>query len=140
MKPLRIALAQCNPTVGDIAKNTAKIIERIEAAKAKECDVIAFPELAITGYPPEDLLYKPHFIKENLDALDEIAKHTKDIVAVVGFVDYEQDLYNALGVLHEGKILGRYYKQHLPNYGVFDEKRYFQKGDELLLLEMGLVN
>ena len=137
MNPIRIALAQFNPTVGDIAKNTAKIIEQIETAKAKECDIIAFPELAITGYPPEDLLYKPHFIKENMDALDTIAQHTQGIVAVVGFVDYERDLYNALAVLHNGSILGRYYKQHLPNYGVFDEKRYFQKGSELLLLEMG---
>lgn len=136
MKPLRVALAQFNPTVGDIKKNTDQIIRLIEEAKKKEVDVIAFPELCITGYPPEDLLYKPHFIKENLDALESIAEHAQGIVAVVGFVDHEHDLYNALGVLNDKKVIGKYYKQHLPNYGVFDEKRYFQKGNELLLLEM----
>lgn len=136
MKPFRIALGQFNPTVGDIDKNKNIIIGQIQKAKEKECDMVVFPELFITGYPPEDLLYKPHFIRENLNALEEIAKHSHDIVAVVGFVDYENDLYNALAVLNDGKIIGKYYKQHLPNYGVFDEKRYFQKGNELLILEL----
>jgi len=136
LKPLRIALAQFNPAVGDIEKNTNTIIAQIENAKSKECDIIAFPELFITGYPPEDLLYKPHFIKENMDALDKIAEHSQGIVAIVGYVDYDNDLYNALAVLNDNKIIGKYYKQHLPNYGVFDEKRYFQKGSELLLLEL----
>ncbi|MDQ1339486.1 MAG: hypothetical protein QG567_638, partial [Campylobacterota bacterium] len=136
MKPFRIALGQFNPTVGDIDKNKNIIIEQIQKAKEKECDMVVFPELFITGYPPEDLLYKPHFIRENLNALEEIAKYSHDIVVVTGFVDYQNDLYNALAVLNEGKIIGKYYKQHLPNYGVFDEKRYFQKGSELLILEL----
>ncbi|MGE4294693.1 MAG: NAD+ synthase [Campylobacterales bacterium] len=136
MKRFRIALAQINTTVGDIAGNTAKILEQIAAAKAAAADMVVFPELAVTGYPPEDLLYKPGFIARNQQALEAIAAQTRGIVAVVGFVERQEDIYNAAAVIEEGAIVGVYRKHHLPNYGVFDEERYFQRGHETLLLEL----
>ncbi|MBF0553051.1 MAG: NAD+ synthase [Nitrospirae bacterium] len=129
MKTLRLALAQINPTVGSIKKNSEKIISFIEDARRCSADIVAFPELCVTGYPPEDLLLKPSFIKDNLKALDEIKRHTNDIVAVVGFVDKRDDIYNAAAVLYNHQIMDIYYKVFLPNYGVFDELRYFQSGD-----------
>ncbi len=136
MKKLRLALAQINPTVGDIKENTEKIIENIEKAKKDKVDIIAFPELAITGYPPEDLLFKDEFINQNLQALKKVANYTKDIIAIVGFVDKKEDIYNAAAILHDEKIKGIYHKNHLPNYSVFDEMRYFQKGNEIVLLNI----
>jgi NAD+ synthase (glutamine-hydrolysing) len=126
----RVAMAQINSTVGDFEGNTRKIIERLEEARALGADVVAFPELAIPGYPPEDLLIKTDFVRENLACLEEIARHATRTAAVVGFADSGDHLYNAAAVLSEGRIAGVYRKMRLPNYGVFDEKRYFQPGSE----------
>ncbi|MFQ3548221.1 MAG: NAD+ synthase [Armatimonadota bacterium] len=125
---IRLALAQLNFTVGDIEGNTKKIIENIEIAKKRGADIVVFPELAITGYPPEDLLLKKSFVKDNLDAISRITQSTKGITCIVGFVDVEDDIYNAAAVLHDGELAGVHHKYHLPNYGVFDEIRYFQYG------------
>ncbi|MGH2349226.1 MAG: nitrilase-related carbon-nitrogen hydrolase, partial [bacterium] len=125
---LRVAMAQINTTVGDLEGNTRRICEAIDRSHDLEADVVCFPELAVTGYPPEDLLLKPDVVKGNLAALDEITRRTQGIAAVVGFVDQETHLYNAAAVLAEGERIGVYHKQRLPNYGVFDEKRYFQPG------------
>jgi NAD+ synthase (glutamine-hydrolysing) len=119
-----------NPTVGDIEGNVRKIIDGVEAARRFGCRLVAFPELAITGYPPEDLLFKPAFIEANLRALDTVARATRGLTAVVGFVDKRDDIFNAAAVLHDGANAGVYHKQYLPNYGVFDENRYFQAGTE----------
>ena len=136
MKKVRLALAQINSTVGDIEGNTEKIISLIKEAKAKDCDIIAFPELAITGYPPEDLLFKTSFIKANLKALEKIANHSRNIISIIGFVDKNKDIYNAAAVLLDGKVIAKYHKNHLPNYGVFDEVRYFQRGNEISILDI----
>jgi len=136
MKKLRLALSQINCTVGDIEGNSEKIINAIHTAKKYEVDIIAFPELAITGYPPEDLLLKPSFIKKNLAYLEKIAGESKEIISVVGFVDKVEDIYNAAAVLLNGKIVAKYHKNYLPNYGVFDEVRYFQRGNEIVLLNI----
>jgi len=133
MTPIRIALAQCNPKVGDIEGNTHLVLKRIEEAKRQDANLIVFPELMLCGYPPEDLLFKPHFIEANQKALKEIAKVTEGIVVVVGYVHYDLDLYNALAVIEDGEIKAHYKKRYLPNYGVFDEKRYFRQGNERLL-------
>jgi NAD+ synthase (glutamine-hydrolysing) len=124
-------MAQINTTVGDLEGNAGKIIEYIERAKSVKADVVVFPELSVTGYPPEDLLLKADFVKGNKEYLKKIAKKTKGITAVVGFADKKDNaVYNAAGVLNNGKIKGIYHKIYLPNYGVFDEKRYFQSGRE----------
>ncbi|HYM16186.1 MAG TPA: NAD+ synthase [Dehalococcoidia bacterium] len=130
MRILRVALAQVNTTVGDLPGNTAKIIEWTQRARALGADLVAFPELAVTGYPPEDLVLRRSFIEDNLAALDEIARATTGIVSIVGFVDANDDIYNAAAVISGGKLVHRYHKQFLPNYGVFDEDRYFQRGFE----------
>jgi NAD+ synthase (glutamine-hydrolysing) len=121
-------MAQMNPTVGDLSGNRDAIIEYIVRARRLGADIIAFPELALTGYPPEDLLLKPQFIKDNLRALREVQQATKGITAIVGFVDRQDLLYNAAAVLHDGKCRYIYHKVLLPNYGVFDEYRYFRPG------------
>ncbi len=126
---LRIGLAQINTTVGDLEGNRDKIIHYIEHARELGVDVVAFPELAIPGYPPEDLLLKPEFIRANLKTLRQIVPATKGITAVVGFVDSQNDIYNAAAILHDGALAGTYHKRYLPNYAVFDEERYFQAGD-----------
>ncbi|GAB6072904.1 NAD+ synthase [Venenivibrio stagnispumantis] len=136
MKALRLALCQINPVVGDIEYNTAKIIEFINKAKEEEADIVIFPELAITGYPPEDLIFKTSFIEKNIKAVKEIAKHSKDLITIVGFIDKEIDIYNAAAVLFNGNIEGIYHKQFLPNYGVFDEVRYFQKGKKNSIIQL----
>lgn len=128
MTPIRIALAQINLTVGDLQGNGEKISAHIREAKRKGADFVLFPELATTGYPPEDLLLNRRFIAENRAALERLLPETEGIVAVVGFVDGEDPLYNAAAILHNGKIADVYHKVHLPNYGVFDEKRYFKEG------------
>ncbi|MEX2236619.1 MAG: NAD+ synthase [Dehalococcoidia bacterium] len=130
MRSLRVALAQINTTVGDLEGNANLIREYIARAAELEPDIIAFPELAITGYPPEDLLLRPSFVQSNLEVLDDLARETagKPYTLVVGFVDWRSDLYNAAAVIHDGRVIDRYHKQHLPNYGVFDEARYFQTG------------
>ncbi|MBI3604774.1 MAG: NAD+ synthase [Nitrospirae bacterium] len=128
MKSLRLGLSQFNSTVGDNKGNAKKICLEIEKAKKLGVDLIAFPELAITGYPPEDLLLKPSFISENQLALEEIVKGSAGIGVIVGFVDRQEDIYNAAAFISNGKIQGIYHKIYLPNYGVFDEERYFRSG------------
>jgi NAD+ synthase (glutamine-hydrolysing) len=127
----RIALAQINPTVGDIKGNTAAVIAYIKKARARQADIVVFPELVLTGYPPEDLLNMPEFIAANLKALDEIRRASGRITVVVGFVDTDGNrgrIYNSAAILSNKKKIGVYHKMHLPNYGVFDEKRYFTTG------------
>lgn len=134
----RIAIAQINCTVGDLKGNCAKIIEYAGRAKDLGADIVTFPELSITGYPPEDLLLKPKFIEDNITALKEVEKSIKDIVAVVGFVDSDDGkIYNAAAVICNHKIQGIYRKTLLPNYGVFDEKRYFSPGKKALVFKLG---
>lgn len=129
MKLLRVALAQINSTVGDLAGNSKKISDYIKKAVRHEADIIAFPELALTGYPPEDLLLKPRFISDNMVELKKISSRTHGITVITGFVDADKDgLYNAAAVISEGKIIDVYHKIFLPNYGVFDEHRYFRPG------------
>ena len=130
MTKLRAALAQINTTVGDLRGNTAKIIEYIDRARAEGADLVSFPELTITGYPPEDLLYKHNLIRDNRECLDEVIEHSAGIAVVVGFVDRDEELFNAAAVIQDRKLLGIYHKVHLPNYGVFDEQRYFHSGSE----------
>ena len=129
---IRIAVAQINPIVGDLAGNQDKIVDYIHRAKIQEVDIVAFPELAICGYPPEDLLYKDHFVRDNIKVLRSLVKETKGITAIVGFVDMDRTkkLYNAAVVITNRKIKGIYRKEELPNYGVFDEKRYFHQGKD----------
>jgi NAD+ synthase (glutamine-hydrolysing) len=109
----------------------------MDRARALRCDVVAFPELALTGYPPEDLLFKPAFIEANLRALADVAAHSRGLTVVVGFVDKRDDIFNAAAVLHDGAHAGTYHKQYLPNYGVFDENRYFQSGTESPVFAVG---
>lgn len=137
MKHLRIALAQINLSVGDIPGNIKKISKGIEKAKASGAHIVCFPELSITGYPPEDLLLKPKFIDDNLKALEELKKYTDSIVAVVGFVDRKEDIFNAAAVIQNKKIVDIYHKEYLPNYGVFDENRYFQSGTRVPVYRFG---
>jgi NAD+ synthase (glutamine-hydrolysing) len=125
---IRVGIAQINSTVGDLSGNTKKIMQSIDQAKSLGVDLLTFPELAITGYPPEDLLLKPQFIKQNRENFNEIKEHSSDIAIVVGFVDSDGDIYNAAAVLYNKKLVGVYHKFYLPNYGVFDENRYFQAG------------
>jgi NAD+ synthase (glutamine-hydrolysing) len=131
--PLRVVLAQVNTTVGDLVGNTRKIIDSMQQAYAVGAHMVCFPELALPGYPPEDLLLKPGFVAANLRKLDEILEASKDfpgLTAIIGFVDRDHDIYNAAAVVHEGKLAGVYHKHYLPNYGVFDEYRYFQAGNK----------
>lgn len=130
MRSLRIGLCQINTTVGDIEGNSKKIIDYIQRGKRMGADLLVFPEMAVTGYPPEDLLLMPKFIEDNLKAIQEIAKATSSITAVVGFVHKEGDIFNSAALLHHGKLMGVYSKMYLPNYGVFDEFRYFHPGKE----------
>ncbi len=130
MHNTRVGIAQINSTVGDLSGNTKKIMKSIDQAKSLGVDLLTFPELAITGYPPEDLLLKPQFIKQNRESLNKIIEHSSDIAVVVGFVDSDGDIYNAAAVLYNKKLVGVYHKFYLPNYGVFDENRYFQAGVE----------
>ncbi len=136
---LRVALAQLNLTVGDLAGNSARIIATIDDARSRGAQLVIFPELATTGYPPEDLLLKPSFVAENVARLREIATHTRGIVAIVGFVDAAEDIYNAAAVLADGAWVGTYHKRYLPNYGVFDEDRYFMAGDTAPIFRFGDV-
>jgi NAD+ synthase (glutamine-hydrolysing) len=139
---LRVALAQLNPTVGDIEGNVDLITDAYDRAEAAGCDIVAFPELSVVGYPPEDLVLKPRFVADNLAALDKLASRTRRCAAVIGFVDCDRDLYNAAAVCAGGEVLGRYHKRLLPNTTVFDEQRYFMEGygsDPLELYEIGGV-
>jgi len=139
MKNLRIALCQMNATVGDLERNAAKIIDAIDESRGNGCDIVTFPELALTGYPPEDLLLKPSFVRDNLSTLRRIVSHTQDITAVIGFVDAGDDIFNAAAIANDGELAGVYHKRFLPNYGVFDEDRYFQAGNEYPVFQLGDV-
>ena len=137
MRTLRIGLCQINTTVGDIEGNTKKILDWIAKGKKMKADLLAFPEMAVTGYPPEDLLLMSGFIEANLKAIRTIAKATSSISALVGFVDKKEDIYNAAALLHDGELVASYRKTFLPNYGVFDEDRYFQVGKENFIFVLG---
>ena len=137
MRRIRVGLAQINPTVGAIEANARLVLDWMERARAAGCDLVAFPELALTGYPPEDLLFKTAFIEANLRALADVARQSRGITAVVGYVDKRDDIFNAAAVLHDGAQVGTYHKQYLPNYGVFDENRYFQSGTEAPVSAVG---
>src|SRR4051794_25016772 len=137
--PLRVALAQINPTVGDIQGNARKIRRDIERARDEGAHLVVFPELALTGYPPEDLLLKTHFVDAAGAALEELAREAEGVVALVGFPERRDDVYNACAVLADGEIQAVYRKMFLPNYGVFDEARYFQAGTEAALIELNGV-
>jgi NAD+ synthase (glutamine-hydrolysing) len=136
---MRLALAQINSVVGDVDGNAARIVEWLGEAKGAGADVVLFPELVVTGYPPEDLLLRPGFVRAARRAVDEIAQAARDIVALVGAPYLDADLYNACFVLAHGEVRCIYRKRYLPNYGVFDEDRYFAPGDDLFLLRFGDV-
>jgi NAD+ synthase (glutamine-hydrolysing) len=136
-KPLRLAMAQINVVVGDIAGNAKKISEWIDRAVKLQADVVTFPELALTGYPPEDLLLKPQFIEANLAAIGDLAGRVHDITAVVGFADRKEDIFNAAALIQGGRIAAVYQKMFLPNYGVFDEFRYFRAGRTCPVFRIG---
>ena len=132
---LRIGMAQINPIVGDLDGNGQKIIEYILRAKEKGIDILSFPEMAVCGYPPEDLVFKSHFVKNNIETLHRIIKYADGITIIVGFVDSDREgnIYNAAGICHNQKLAGVYHKMNLPNYGVFDEKRHFTPGKKPLV-------
>src|SRR3954454_6952294 len=134
MPRVRVAACQINTVVGDLDGNLAAILAALEEAEAAGCDIAAFPELALTGYPPEDLVLKPGFITDNLEALEKLAARTGHCAAIVGFVDVGRDLYNAAAVCALGSVQGVYHKRLLPNYAVFDEQRYLAPGVEPLTL------
>jgi NAD+ synthase (glutamine-hydrolysing) len=136
MSTLRIGLAQMNATVGALDANVECIRQHLATARERGADVVAFPELAVCGYPPEDLLLKPAFIAANRDAITTLAPETRGLTAVVGFADRQFDLFNAAAVLHDGEWIATYHKQRLPNYGVFDELRYFKPGTGEVLVRV----
>jgi len=136
---VRIALAQLNAVVGDLDGNVARITAAVSEAQRAASDLVVLPELAITGYPPEDLLLRPGFVRAAAAAVEEVARACTDTVALVGAPAFDRDLANAAFVCAEGTVKGVYRKHFLPNYGVFDEHRYFAAGRELLLLELGDV-
>ncbi len=133
---IRLAMAQINAVVGDIDGNERKMKQWIALARDANADIVTFPELALTGYPPEDLLLKPQFIEANLEAVRRLARETTGITAVIGFVDRQDDIFNAAAIVQNGEIVAVYHKMFLPNYGVFDEFRYFQAGKSAPVLKL----
>ncbi|MFH1505222.1 MAG: NAD+ synthase [Candidatus Omnitrophota bacterium] len=129
---VRVAIAQINVTVGDLESNLKKIFDYIDKAGRKKADIVIFPEMAICGYPPEDLLLKEHFIDDNLEVLRRLIEKKSNLVVIAGFADRDKKgkLYNAAAIISKNKLLGVYHKSELPNYGVFDEKRYFHQGKD----------
>src|SRR5205085_5459998 len=134
---MRLALAQIDSVVGDLEGNRDRIITRLAQARNAGSDLVLFPELAVTGYPPEDLLLRPGFIQAAERTVQEIARETQGIVVLVGAPHFDGDLFNACAVLSGGEVKAIYRKRFLPNYGVFDEDRYFAPGRELVLLRLG---
>lgn len=137
---LRLMLAQLNFVVGDIAANSRRIIEVLDEARDAAVDIVVFPELAVCGYPPEDLLLRASFLRANEAALDDIAEHSSGLTAVVGFADRDGDLHNAAAVLHDGVCVNVVHKVHLPTYSVFDEARYFRPGEAISLFRRAGVS
>ena len=134
---MRVALSQINTTVGDVWGNVEKATEAMERAVDAGAGIVAFPELTVPGYPPEDLLMRPSFIADNMKGLEALAREVPEgVVAAAGFVDLDVDLYNACALISGGEVLHRYHKRYLPNYGVFDENRYFREGDGAPVLRM----
>jgi NAD+ synthase (glutamine-hydrolysing) len=133
---LRVALAQVNPIVGDLEGNARLVIDWIGRARDQGADLVCFPELVITGYPPEDLVLKPAFVRDNLKQLELVSKATKGISAVAGFVDDDGAIFNAAAFMHDGELKAVYHKVFLPNYGVFDEQRYFEPGHRCPIFEL----
>jgi len=136
---MKIALAQINPTVGEVEHNYHLICKSISDAKQKKAELVVFPELCLTGYPPKDLLMKKKFVARNLEMIQRIVTESKDseVALIIGFVDLQDDqLYNAAAIIDQGKLLGVYHKIHLPNYDVFDERRYFKPGTETKLVSL----
>src|SRR5213596_2082647 len=134
---MRVALAQINTVVGDLDGNADRILRRLAEAKDRQADLVVFPELAVTGYPPEDLLLRPSFVQAARQKAEELAHEARGIVALIGVPWLDRDLYNACAVCAAGEIKTIYRKRFLPNYGVFDEDRYFAPGRDLILLEVG---
>jgi NAD+ synthase (glutamine-hydrolysing) len=134
---LRLALAQINSVVGDLAGNKERVLDRLEEARQQGADLVLFPELIVTGYPPEDLLLRPGFVAAAEHTLEEIARSCRGIAALIGTPYFDRDLYNACAVCAGGEVKAMYRKRFLPNYGVFDEDRYFAPGRDLILLELG---
>ncbi len=137
MRSFRVGLAQINCTVGDLEGNVKKIINYLDKAKKLGVELICFPELAVTGYPPEDLLLKPQFIEDNLKALKKVTSKTENLTAIVGFVDKNGEIYNSAAIIHNRKLIDVYHKINLPNYGVFDEYRYFQPSEKVSVYQLG---
>ena len=137
METLRIALAQINPIVGDLNGNSEKIIEYIEKARVNDADIVIFPELAVTGYPPEDLLFNKTFLKDTVSHLDKIISHTVDIVTIVGFADsMDKKLYNAAGIIANRTLIDMYHKINLTKSSVFDDSKYFKRGRNYTLYNL----
>lgn len=137
MRPLRIAQAQINPTVGDLAGNLELICHYLDWARDEGAELVTFPELAVSGYPPEDLLLKPRFLADCKQAVKDLAPHSRGLTVVVGYpLAQGSELYNAAAILHDGAVVGPYRKQELPNYGVFDEKRYFTPGRGCVVVDL----
>ena len=128
-RTFRLALAQINTTVGDLSGNTAKILRYLDMARESQADMVAFPELAITGYPPEDLLFKTSFLRENVAAMEQVIAASRGLAVMVGYVELGSDIYNAAALGYDGRLVDTYRKMYLPNYGVFDEDRYFRRGE-----------
>jgi len=137
MSHIRIAMAQINVVVGDIDGNTRKVAAGLRRAREVGADLVLFPEMTIPGYPPEDLLLKPSFLRANLDAVRSLTPLTKGITAIVGFADVGDDVSNAAAIFHDGQWAHTYHKHYLPNYGVFDEDRYFRPGSDIGVLRRG---
>src|SRR3954466_8461707 len=125
---MRLALAQINSVVGDVDGNAAKVVEWLQEARRANADLVLFPELIVTGYPPEDLLLRPGFVRAAEETLEGIARSCRGITALVGTPHFDRDLYNACAVCAGGEVKALYRKRFLPNYGVFDEDRYFAPG------------
>jgi NAD+ synthase (glutamine-hydrolysing) len=134
---VRIALAQINSVVGDLDGNAERILHNLDAAKSQNVDIVLFPELIVTGYPPEDLLLRPGFVRAAERTLDELARSCRGIAALIGTPYFDRDLFNVCAVCAGGEVKAIYRKRFLPNYGVFDEDRYFAPGRDLILLELG---
>src|SRR5918998_105501 len=134
---MRLALGQINTVVGDLDGNRARIVQHFEEARDAGADLVLFPELAVTGYPPEDLLFRPGFLREARRAVEQVAAEATGIAALVGVPWLDRDLSNGCAICADGEVKAVYPKRFLPNYGVFDEVRYFQPGREMFLLRIG---